>query len=242
MVTMQFEYDPERLIEEIKKRPGIWDFDNIEYKTKSTRHKLWADVVNELIKDDVTITKSERRELEIQLQKKWKGIRDCFQKYLTNPNKSKRPYLYSRQLQFLFKDSKDTQNNEAGSSESEEGRTKTVWKPTKKLSLKKEGFSEEYQAVKSIDNDDYRSNEEVSMEVPVKHSGGHGKNATEEFAFACVDTQNRTEQEDPDKLFLLSLLPHIKTIPEEMRLNVKMDIMQVLRNGNYQSVSGHDII
>lgn len=63
MVTMQFEYDPERLIEEIKKRPGIWDFDNIEYRTKSTRHKLWTDVVNELITNDVMITKSDRREL-----------------------------------------------------------------------------------------------------------------------------------------------------------------------------------
>lgn len=60
---MQFEYDPERLIEEVKKRPGIWDFDNVEYRTKNTRHKLWNEVVNELLQTNVKVSKSEMREL-----------------------------------------------------------------------------------------------------------------------------------------------------------------------------------
>lgn len=65
MATMQFEYDPERLIEEVKKRPGIWDFENIEYRTKAIRHKLWTEVVNELMTSDVKVSKSEMRELGI---------------------------------------------------------------------------------------------------------------------------------------------------------------------------------
>lgn len=63
MTTVQFEYDPERLIEEVKKRPGIWDFENVEYRTKNLRHKLWTEVVNELMTSDVKVSKSEMREL-----------------------------------------------------------------------------------------------------------------------------------------------------------------------------------
>lgn len=65
MTTMHFEYDPERLIEEVRKRPGIWDFDDVSYRTKTIRQKLWTDVVNELMEADVKVTKSEMRELGI---------------------------------------------------------------------------------------------------------------------------------------------------------------------------------
>ena len=65
MTTMQFEFDPERLIEEVKKRPGIWDFEHIAYRTKSIRHKLWTEIVSELMTTGVQISKSEMRELGI---------------------------------------------------------------------------------------------------------------------------------------------------------------------------------
>lgn len=60
---MQFEYDPERLIEEVKKRPGIWDFEDAEYRAKNIRHKLWNEVVTELMDTGIKVSKSEMREL-----------------------------------------------------------------------------------------------------------------------------------------------------------------------------------
>lgn len=60
---MQFEYDPERLIEEVKKRPGIWDYEDADYRAKTMRYRLWNEVVNELMQADVKVTKSEMREL-----------------------------------------------------------------------------------------------------------------------------------------------------------------------------------
>ncbi|OWR45804.1 dorsal interacting protein 3 [Danaus plexippus plexippus] len=232
---MQFEYDPESLIEEVKKRPGIWDFDNVDYRTKSTRHKLWTEVVNALMSSDVKISKSERRELELQLQKKWKSMRDCFQKYISHPNRTKRPYIYSKHLAFLIKNQKEVPQTETGSSESEEGTSrKTSWRRRKKLKLARDSSDDN-----DIDKDDCRSNDGVTIEVPLKQPTY--KPVIDEFAFASVDSQSRTEQEDPDKLFLLSLLPHLKSVPEEMRLNIKMDIMQVLRNANYQSQMGNKL-
>ena len=60
---MQFEYDPERLIEEVRKRPGIWDYQDTEYRAKNMRYKLWNEVVTELMNTDVKVSKSEMREL-----------------------------------------------------------------------------------------------------------------------------------------------------------------------------------
>ncbi|XP_046961008.1 uncharacterized protein LOC124530778 [Vanessa cardui] len=238
MTTVQFEYDPERLIEEVKKRPGIWDFENLEYRTKNLRHKLWTEVVNELMTSDVKVSKSEMRELELQLQKKWKSIRDCFQKYVSHPNRTRRPYLYSKQLQFLLK--KRIEQPETASSESDDGRNKRrAWRPKKKLKLTKESSEEDND---NDNNDDYQLNEDISIDVPQKHNIINKSNVIDEFAFANVDSQVRSELEDPDKLFLLSLLPHFKSIPEEMRLNVKMDMMQVLRNANYHTAIEHKII
>ncbi|XP_050362236.1 uncharacterized protein LOC126781338 [Nymphalis io] len=238
MSTVQFEYDPERLIEEVKKRPGIWDFENVEYRTKNLRHRLWTEVVNELMTSDVKVSKSEMRELELQLQKKWKSIRDCFQKYVSHPNRTRRPYLYSKQLQFLLK--KQMEHPETGSSESDDGRNKRrAWRPKKKLKLTKESSEEENE---NDNNDDYHLNEDISIDMPQKHNVISKSNVIDEFAFANVDSQVRSDLEDPDKLFLLSLLPHFKSIPEEMRLNVKMDMMQVLRNANYHTAIEHKII
>lgn len=60
---MQFEYDPERLIEEVKKRPGIWDFNSVDYRMKRVRQELWGEVVGEFNVSSVAVTKSDLREL-----------------------------------------------------------------------------------------------------------------------------------------------------------------------------------
>ncbi|RVE54666.1 hypothetical protein evm_000787 [Chilo suppressalis] len=229
---MQFEYDPERLIEEVKKRPGIWDFEDAEYRAKNVRHQLWSEVVTELLNTDVKVSKSEMRELEIQLQKKWKSIRDCFQKYVQNPNRTKKPYIYNKQLQFLLKNHITRNDGYFCDSDSEEApRQPKVWKPKRRLNLRKDDDqSSEEENNEVSDNDSIKYlNEDV--EAPPSKVRKHSKPTTEEFVFASVEP--KSDSDDPDRMFLLSLLPHFKSIPEEMRINVKMDLMQVLRNANF---------
>ncbi|XP_052747224.1 uncharacterized protein LOC112058525 [Bicyclus anynana] len=236
--TVQFEYDPERLIEEVKRRPGIWDFEHVEYRVKNKRHELWSEVVNTLMTGDVKISKSEMRELELQLQKKWKSIRDCFQKYVTHPNRTKRPYLYAKQLGFLKLQKTDAQCQEVGSSDSDSGRrSKRVWKTKKRLKLARQSSDDDNDTA----DDDYSTVEDATNDSSAKNASGKHNSMVDEFAFANVD-QSRTESEDPDKLFLLSLLPHLKTIPDEFRLNVKMEMMQVLRNAQHQVSMDYKII
>ncbi|XP_013200560.1 uncharacterized protein LOC106143112 [Amyelois transitella] len=242
---MEFEYDPEKLINEVKKRPGIWDFVDPDYRAKHVRHQLWSEVVHELMHSDMKVTKSEMRVLEIQLQKKWKSIRDCFQKYIANPNKTKRPYIYSKQLQFLLKNQDmpaNTNECSSGSDDDPRSRDRTVWKTKKRLKLSKTEHSSDEDNDNDNDNVEHQemfmnyNNGDETNEVPVIN---HSK--PEEFAFANVDVSLRND-EDPDKMFLLSLLPHIKSIPEEFRLNVKMEMMQVLNNANYMSTRNNKML
>lgn len=60
---MQFEYDPENLIEVISKRPGIWDYEHPDYREKKLKMKLWNEVVQELMHTDANMTKGDLREL-----------------------------------------------------------------------------------------------------------------------------------------------------------------------------------
>lgn len=94
------------------------------------------------------------------------------------------------------------------------------------------------------DNDniqeDSTSFNEVEINVPPPAKGSRtSKQLFDEFAFANVDQKS---EEDTDKMFLLSLLPHLKSIPEEFRLNVKMELMQVLRQASFSIGTDHKII
>ncbi|XP_049871992.1 uncharacterized protein LOC126370913 [Pectinophora gossypiella] len=235
---MQFEYDPDRLIEEVKKRPGIWNYEDVNYRTAVTRHELWNEVVRQLLQPNVKVNKSEMRELVLQLQKKWKSIKDSFIKYIQNPNRTKRPYIYCKQLQFLLKNESTAQETEGAvggaSSESDDGAKprKQAWRSTKKrLQLVKD----EEQTSEDDNDTDYQepsvsySNDEGDS-LPLKIP--RNSKTVDEFAFANVDSKS-VDLEDADKMFLLSLLPHLKSIPEELRLNAKMELLQVLRNANF---------
>ncbi|XP_068621445.1 uncharacterized protein [Battus philenor] len=246
MTTIHFEYDPERLIEEVRKRPGIWDFEDVMYRTKNMRQKLWTDIVNELMDADVKVTKSEMRELELQLQKKWKSIRDCFQKYIMNPNRSKRPYIYSKKLQFLLKNT--DQSEQRGTSNDSEEPTKkpNIWRTKRKLKITKDSSDDDNDTdnfnEESKSNGSYEGTESNDTQMPLKKVKRSGSVVVDDFAFANVDAQTISDPEDCDKLFLLSLLPHLKSIPEEFRLNVKMELMHVLRNANFSASIEHKLI
>lgn len=61
---MQFEYEPELLIEAVKKRPCIWDHEHQEFRSKQVRKKRWIEIVKELMSIDTKeLSKSELREL-----------------------------------------------------------------------------------------------------------------------------------------------------------------------------------
>ncbi|XP_041969012.1 uncharacterized protein LOC121725902 [Aricia agestis] len=226
-----FEYDPEKLIEAVKKRPGLWDPDHKDYRPLKVRVKLWQDIITELI-GDAQLTKSEIRELELHIQKKWKGYRDSYIKYAANPEKWKHPYAHSERLRFLAKcvqhrGGKVPNGTGGNSSESDEDKKPKVgFRAKAKIKLYRESDNDD----DGMDTSGCVASDHVETvdAQPMANINPYGE---ESFAFANVESQPmRYEPDDPEKMFLLSLLPHLKNVPERSRLNVKMDMMQVLKN------------
>lgn len=151
-----------------------------------------------------------------------------------NPNKFKRPYIYTKQLQFLLKDKQlPVQKRKhtiqtAGSSESDEDSApKNVWVPRKKIRIHKVEETSDDNGNDMADDYTNEANTAPEIETRTVPSERHGQ-----FAFANVEVSTKNDSEDSDKMFLMSLLPHLRSIPEEFRLNVKLELMQVLRVAN----------
>lgn len=136
-------------------------------------------------------------------------------------------------------------SSESDETEKQGKKVKKVWRKKQKLKLvKDEDESSEDDNSHNFDTQedsrDYSNDGTDSIRPSKVAKLSKPQNQLDEFAFANVDAQIK-ETEDPDKMFLLSLLPHLKTIPEEFRLNVKVELMQVLRNANYNTAQ-HKII
>lgn len=224
---MQFEFDPEGLIKEVKKRPGLWDRTCDDHRRKSKRDKLWQEVAAALNPCSVEITKSEQKELEYQLHRKWKGLRDSFFKYINNP-RTKRPYIYMKQMSFLLKeqDVKILQKKRVDDFGSD--KKGLSWVKKEKISLNVQSSDDE-----DAQDNDYevyqpQSHHEVSLNEPMDQQDGA---TNSEFIFADVETEtlSKNDTEEADKLFLLSLLPHLMAVPEKNKIVVKMNLMSVLQ-------------
>lgn len=161
-------------------------------------------------------------------------------KYVAKPSRSRRPYIYYKKLQFLLHSSDSTAPPAQADPESSDSDSAVK----KKFSLRKtcsltvrQDDSDEDNLDDNCDNNS-ANNSDVEDEVrspPAKISKYN--QSVDQFAFANVDPVPKPDSDnDPDRLFLLSLLPHLKSVPEAIRLNVKMELMQVLQNANYSLV------
>lgn len=158
-------------------------------------------------------------------------------KYVANPSRSRRPYIYFKKLQFLLNDSEMPatmpQQIDADSSGSEDGK-KNKWKLRKSFPvIVKHDESEDDNADDNRDDDSGNTDYEEDVR-PTPAKIPKNKPSIDQFAFANVDVSPKNDDCDPDRLFLLSLLPHLKSVPEVIRLNVKMDLMKVLQTANFK--------
>lgn len=168
---------------------------------------------------------------EHELQKKWKGMRDCFIKYIQNPKRTKRPYIYAKQLQFLLKGGTEVVTRKIitpreESSDSEIDKTMAVWKRKSTLSILTDTNEISEEEEDEADNGMEDDNNDSYLHMPPIQEAKPMEN---EFIFPNIE-QGTRDSDDPERLFLLSLLPHLKSIPNECRLNVKMELMQVLKD------------
>lgn len=100
--------DTEQFIEEVKKRTAIWDSSSDDYKNRDLKKNQWAEVCMVLYPDFLGLDANDRLRTVMELQSKWKHIRDSYVRSLRmkrtksgNGRRTAKNYVYARQLEFL---------------------------------------------------------------------------------------------------------------------------------------------
>lgn len=100
--------DTEQFIEEVRKRTAIWDSSSDDYKNRDLKKNQWAEVCMVLYPDFMGLDANDRLRTVMELQSKWKHIRDSYVRSLRmkrnksgNGRRTAKNYVYARQLEFL---------------------------------------------------------------------------------------------------------------------------------------------
>ncbi|KAL0111825.1 hypothetical protein PUN28_013188 [Cardiocondyla obscurior] len=103
-------FDTERFIEEIERRPAIYDVNRGEYNDRNAKMTAWDEVCQVMVPNWACLSDEERNVEEKSLRGKWRNIRDYFMKELklqrshqSGPaGRKRKKYMYFDRLLFLM--------------------------------------------------------------------------------------------------------------------------------------------
>ncbi|XP_022831385.1 uncharacterized protein LOC111359920 [Spodoptera litura] len=206
------EFDTEKFISEIQSRPVIWNTRLPEYSDRSVRRKAWEEMVH--IYHGTKLTKQQKNNLGVNMQRKWRNIRDSFvkahkAKQSKNGSRANRKSAYVFYDNLLFLKDTETLNNTTGhvTTENEDSNT-------------------------AVQNEETLLSTTARPPSPKRSKkNNRDDNISREFVGASSRNLERNIIDDEgDRLFFLSLLKEFKKIPEHMQMQSKIDILKVLKD------------
>lgn len=191
------------------------------------------------------------------LQRRWKNLRDCYTRELLRLMKvkasgnidRKRGYIYFKQLSFLRKVVKPTKRSNDKISPNELEVLKNVLDtedtapqaedPLEEMEIEgsTKTFEEEFQDSSNNYNTLLGGVTEEDFTLPQSYvtdvrPTSNGKVPT------CLSSRTRQikRNQDCDVLFLMSLVRDLQRVPDEQKLEVKIELMEVLRRAKRKTV------
>ncbi|XP_018375138.1 PREDICTED: uncharacterized protein LOC108768929 [Trachymyrmex cornetzi] len=237
-------FDTERFIEEIERRPAIYDVNRGEYNDRNAKMTAWDEVCQVMVPNWARLTDEERNVEEKNLRGKWRNIRDYFMKELklqkshkSGPaGRKRKKYMYFDRLLFLMPTVENkrmsTSINLPCKSEESEGEVDNPvieeYDPLTHGGASITGTS-------ITGSREYLQTGTPSYKVCPRYSKQLCETSFTPFDNEIHDilsshsSQRVTlDEDDYDKMFLLSLLPIIRQVPEEKKLDVRIQMQQVL--------------
>ncbi|CAG9565416.1 unnamed protein product [Danaus chrysippus] len=199
-------FDTRKLINEIKKRPSIWDTSSIENTNKELKKQDWNEIVAIFGGDDISA--SDRHLLRLTLQKRWKNIRTSFarelkrQKNYGSGANRKSEYVYYKQLRFL----------------------------SNVMNI----------AEKEVDEEPEYVYYDVDVEFNQTTDGSkYEKRIENKFKRKMIDDEDTIDnnEDNEDRLFLLSLHETLRRIPKSKKTAVKIKLLSVINEAMIDEVS-----
>ncbi|XP_039281497.1 uncharacterized protein LOC120350778 [Nilaparvata lugens] len=217
---MEVELDCEVIILEVEKYPILYSKGDENYKSRNARIDAWKKVVAGVVGEEKLLEFDEDKVNEIgrDIQKKWKALRDAYLRSLrTQIVKSgsgaskRRPYPYQQQMAFLrpVMENRQTSGNMA---------------------------PEEVGDVNAEEEEDDQQPDDLGP-PPIKKPAGKPKKGNFETQLLEILKEQSTpnpppgpsDDNDDNKLFLLSLLPKMRQLSENASLQFRIQVMQCLQ-------------
>ncbi|XP_045454775.1 uncharacterized protein LOC123664225 [Melitaea cinxia] len=192
---------PLNIIREVQKWPVLYEKDSPERANLHFKNKIWYEVAKSLFPDWETLDERERECKVTDLVKKWRNLRDTFNRQLATEKKiregydiKKKTYVYFKHMLFLLPHMSCPENETAD----------PILEP--KLN---EFF-----------------NKRDKRKAPKDKDQTKRKKYTPELSSKPV-TQ---EEIDEDRHFLMSLIPSFKKMSDDEKLTAKVEILKVIKN------------
>lgn len=200
----------------MENRPVLWDTRCKAYSNKVLRGRAWKEICGIFVSSFNEMNSLEKNKAVVEMQRKWKSFRDSFRREISKTKKGpaaetgRKEYMYFKQLLFLMPIC-ETKPEGAEDGEKEESSSQTA-------NVEDESSSTPTASQNRPATCNKRKCASVSSE--------------EQLLFKTLqklETRTSEKENDPDRHFLLSLLPHFKSVPDSLKLDVQMEFLDILK-------------
>ncbi|CAG9853855.1 unnamed protein product [Phyllotreta striolata] len=216
------------LLREVEKRPLLWDKWHEDFKERLKKNIAWTEVCEVLFDDYNNMEESQQKIKMVEATSKWRHVRDNFLRSEKKQLEAKKlglkriaPYLYSRQLQFLRKTFKI---------EGQEDPLTVDTLPEEDSTLNATGDEEDtlfFEELKPLRWSPVSSDSRDCQSSSKKRK--RRNDADERLAnYQEGDTQ-KFENYNDDHAFFMSLLPMVKMLNTDEKLQFRIDVLQLLK-------------
>ncbi|XP_026730842.1 uncharacterized protein LOC113495996 [Trichoplusia ni] len=208
-------FNPVQLIDEIKKRPALYKTDHPA--DREEKLALWKEIGSVIYHDWDHYSKATAYDRVLQLQRKWRSLRDAYNRELRARRSgiriNRRVYRYFKRMSYLG-------GYEGILSEDDE--------------FEEEINLEPQHPVENLNNDSIKGKKGKRRKRKRESSMGSNQ-APEELEMPMFPVEIQENETDSDRLFLLSFLPEMRQLP----INIKMWVRAQIANVMQEAVSCH---
>lgn len=215
--------DTDLLISEVKKRPSVYDQQEDDYSDRTKKQKCWEEICAVLVPSWEECTQLEKCRKAKEIQTRWRSLKDCFRRELhlqkkesrggSSPAKRKR-YMFYDQLTFLepMLMRRSTSGKASDTAESPKSEGSDSEPPQSPLPERIPQVSD--------------------TPRPKKTKGGaKGLGDFESQIIDMVDClkKRRDNEADEDYNFVQSLIPYLKKVPEQKKIDLQIDMLRLVK-------------
>lgn len=221
-------FNPPDLIEEVKRRPGLYKLDHPA--DREEKLALWKEVGAAIYADWDSYNKATAYDKVLQLQRKWRSLRDAYNRELrvrrTGSRARRKVYKYFKRMSFLGGFTGSISDEGEEEDEEEESCLPDMTESHSNPEEPVETREESPQPIKVIKKPRKKQRKRRSSDsIP----------APEEMEMPMFPLEMTNESDDSDKLFMMSFLPEMRQLP----VNLKMWVRAQIANTMQEAVSCH---